>query len=229
MKKNVLITGASGNLGKAAVDTFLKAGFRVLATVSPGKTLEYEVGGDMITYEVDLTNETAVNNLIAEIMRTYQSIEVALLLVGGFAAGNLESANGDQLHKMYTLNFETTYFAARAVFKNMKELQGGQIVMIGARPALVASQGKNLMAYTLSKSLIFKLAELLNEEGKAHNITTSVIVPSTIDTPVNRKAMPSADFSSWVAPETITEIIKFITTSTNNAMRENIIKVYGNS
>ena len=121
MKKNILITGAAGNLGKAAVEKFLAEGNNVIATVSPGKKLDYEVKGDVTTYEADLTDEKAVEALITKIISNHQSIDAAVLLVGGFAAGNIEATDGALLKKMYTLNFETAYFAVRPVFQQIGE------------------------------------------------------------------------------------------------------------
>ena len=88
---------------------------------------------------------------------------------------------------------------------------------------------KGTLAYGLAKSLIFRLAELMNEEAKGHDVVTSVIVPSTIDTPANRASMPDADFSKWVTPEAIADVIYFYCSDAGAALREPVIKVYGNS
>ncbi len=230
MKKNVLITGASGNLGKAAVEKFMAEGYKVVATVSPGKKLGFEVAGDVETFEADLTDEKNVESAIAKIIGEHHSIDVALLLVGGFAAGGIRETDGASLKKMYALNFETAYYTARPVFLQMqKQLSGGRIVLVGARPALNAADGKNLLAYALSKSLLFKLADFLNAEGATKNVIASVIVPSTIDTPVNRQTMPSANFSDWVKPEEIAEVMAFITSANGNALRDSVFKIYGNA
>src|SRR4051812_47885795 len=121
MKKNVLITGASGNLGKTTVEKFVSEGYQVIATVSPGKKLDYEVTGDVVTYEADLTNEQMVGDVLGRVIDAYTSIDVAVLLVGGFAAGNIEATDGALLKKMYSLNFETAYFTTRPVFAQMKK------------------------------------------------------------------------------------------------------------
>ena len=87
MKKNVIITGASGNLGKATVEKFITEGYKVIATVSPGKTLPFDPAGDLETYEADLRNERRVEEVIRQIISKHKTIDAALLLVGGFAAG----------------------------------------------------------------------------------------------------------------------------------------------
>ena len=230
MKKTVIITGASGNLGKAAVEKFIAEGYSVVATVSPGKTLGFETAGDVVTYEADLTNEMNVTEVIRQIIAERKTIHAAVLLVGGFATGGIDQTDGASLKKMYTLNFETSYFVARPTFLQMKQQSyGGRIILVGARPALNPAEGKDLLAYSLSKSLLFRLAELLNIEGSSMNIVTSVVVPGIIDTPLNRKSTPDADFSQWVTPEAIADTLVFISSDVASPLRDPVFKVYGRS
>ncbi len=230
MKKNVIITGASGNLGKATVEKFIGEGYKVIATLSPGKTFPFDPAGDLETVEADLRNEKQVAVVIDQIISKHKSIDAALLLVGGFAAGGIKTADGESLKNMYALNFETAYFAARPIFLQMlKQPAGGRIILIGSRPALIPKDGKNLIAYALSKSLLFKLAEYLNAEGTSQNVVTSVIVPSTLDTPANRQSMPKADFSKWVKPEEIAQTMEFICSQKAESLREPVFKIYGDS
>jgi NAD(P)-dependent dehydrogenase (short-subunit alcohol dehydrogenase family) len=225
--KTVFITGASGNLGKACVEKFLVEGYKVLATVSPGQTVGYDLRG-IETFEADLTNEASVEKVINSITSTY-TIDAALLLVGGFAMGNIQDTNGAALQKMFSLNFDTAYFAARPIFHHMMKQSSGRIVFVGARPALNPADGKSTLAYSLSKSLIFKLAELLNAEGASNDVVSHVIVPSIMDTPINRAAMPAAHFSDWVKPEEISETIFHLCSEKGRAVRDAIVKVYGRS
>jgi NAD(P)-dependent dehydrogenase (short-subunit alcohol dehydrogenase family) len=111
----------------------------------------------------------------------------------------------------------------------MMKQNSGNIFLIGSRPGLNAAAGKGMVAYGLGKSLIFRLAELMNDEAKGHNVTTSVVVPGTIDTPQNRKAMPDANFSNWVKPEAIADAIYFYCSDKASAIREPVIKLYGNA
>lgn len=229
-KKNVLITGAAGNLGRAAVAKFSEEGYRVIATVEPGRTLGYNVPDTVSIYPVDLQDEMATAEFVAKITTAFSTIDACLLLVGGFAGGGVSAATGKDLKKMITLNFETAFFVARPVFGQMlKQENGGRIVLVGARAALEPETGKNFLAYSLSKSLLFDLAEMLNVEGTAKNVVTSVIVPSTIDTPANRSQMPNADFSKWVLPEKIADVMAFIASEKARALSGTVLKVYGNS
>jgi NAD(P)-dependent dehydrogenase (short-subunit alcohol dehydrogenase family) len=230
MKKNVLITGASGNLGKATVQRFISEGYNVIATVSPGKSVGFSVDGELHEYEADLTDEQSVNAVIEKIILDHATLDAALLLVGGFAMGNIKNTDGPALKKMLALNFDTAYFVARPVFNHMlSQPQGGKLIFIGSRPALKANDGKGTIAYALAKSLIFKLADLLNAEGASKNVTASVIVPSTIDTEANRNAMPDKDFSSWVKPEEIADAMVFLCSNSGKPLRETVLKIYNRS
>ena len=225
--KTVFITGASGNLGKAVVEKFLAEGYKVIATVSPGKTLGFE-NANIETFEADVTNEESISKVVNSVVSN-NKIDAAILLVGGFAMGSIQDTDGASLKKMFSLNFETAYFTARPIFNHMMKQSAGRIVLVGARPALNPVDGKLTVAYALSKSLIFKLAELLNAEGAANNVVSHVIVPSIIDTPVNRVAMPTANFSDWVKAEEIAETMFYLCSEKGSAIRDTTVKLYGHS
>lgn len=228
--KTVIITGASGNLGKASVEKFLAEGYKVITTVTPGKTLGFEVKGHVETYDADLTDENSVTDVISRIIAKHKTIDAALLLVGGYAQGGIKETDGTVLKKMFTLNFDTAYFVARPLFEQMMQQSGGgRIVFIGSRPALKPKDANKSLGYALAKSLVFKLAEALNAAGSSKNVVASVVVPSTIDTPVNRHAMPDADFTTWVKPEEIADAMAHLCSSDSNAWREPVLKIYGRS
>jgi NAD(P)-dependent dehydrogenase (short-subunit alcohol dehydrogenase family) len=105
----------------------------------------------------------------------------------------------------------------------------GRIFLIGSKPGLAMNNSSGMVAYGLSKSLIFRLAELMNEEAKGTNIVTTVVVPSTLDTPQNRKSMPDADFKNWVKPQDIATVIHFHCTEEAASLREPVLKIFGNA
>lgn len=228
--KNVVITGAGGALGKACVNEFTTNGDQVIAVLSPDKKdSNYEAKG-VATYHTDLSDELMTKATIAKVIEDHKSIDIGILTVGGFSMGGIDETDGAQLKKMINLNFETAYYLSRELFRHMSANgKGGRIVLIGARPALDAKAGKNLIAYALSKTLVMKLAELFNAEGKDKNIVCSVIVPSIIDTQANRDSMPKADYTKWVKPAEIAKNIRFITSETGSALREPVLKIYGDS
>ena len=226
----VIVTGANGNLGSAVTSKFLQKGYRVVATVSNEGAIDSIIKHpNMDVYAVDLTNEEGASAFANNVINKYQSVEAALLLVGGFAVGGIESTTGSDLKKQYALNFEATYFVARPLFNLMMQQNKGRLVFVGARPTLKPEDGKSLLAYSLSKSLIFKLAELLNESAKGKNVSATVVVPSLIDTPFNRKNYPNANFDDWVKPEEIADLMEMICNGAGEALRETILKVYRNA
>ena len=130
--------------------------------------------------------------------------------------------------KMLEINFKTAFHIVKPLYDYFEKNGGGQFVFIGARPGLNPSEGRNQMAYALSKSLVFRLAEMINEEGKSKNIRAHVVVPSILDTPANRAAMPDADPSGWVKTEDVAETIAFLLSDAGRSLREVVVKAYNN-
>ena len=143
--------------------------------------------------------------------------------------GDIASTDGGALKKMYSLNFETAYFMARPLLRHMLQNGYGRLVFMGARPALKPEQGKSAVAYSLTKAMLFHLADLLNAEAKGRNVVASVVAPSTIDTALNRKSMPDADPANWVRPEQIADILELICSEKGGPLRESVYKVYNNA
>jgi NAD(P)-dependent dehydrogenase (short-subunit alcohol dehydrogenase family) len=228
--KTVIITGANGNLGAAVTKEFLDKGYKVVATVATEA-----MKNDIAAHEnievgvVDLTNEEATNSFVQQAIDTYKTIDAALLLVGGFAMGNIEATPIADIHKQLSLNFDTAYNVARPLYKHMLRNNKGRIIFIGARPSLEAAAGKGLIAYGLSKSLLFKLAEYMNEEAKGKNVVTTVVVPSTLDTALNRKSMPDANPDNWVKPPALAALLEFAVNGVATPLRETVLKVYNNA
>ena len=228
--KTVIITGANGNLGAAVTKEFLDKGYKVVATVATDAMKNDIAAQENIeVVVVDLTNEEATNSFVQQAIDTYKTIDAALLLVGGFAMGNIEATPIADIHKQLSLNFDTAYNVARPLYKHMLRNNKGRIIFIGARPSLEAAAGKGLIAYGLSKSLLFKLAEYMNEESKGKNVVATVIVPSTLDTALNRKSMPDTDPANWVKPQALAEVLEFVVSDKGLPLRETILKVYNNA
>jgi NAD(P)-dependent dehydrogenase (short-subunit alcohol dehydrogenase family) len=228
--KTVIITGANGNLGTAVTNSFLSRNYKVIATVRKEEDLKELPQHENLQVEVlDLTNEEKTETFVHKIIDQHKSIDGALLLVGGFAMGDIAATKSGDIKKQVSLNFDTAYHVTRPLFQHMMEKNNGRIVFVGARPALQATAGKNLVAYGLSKSLLFKLAEYLNAEAKGKNVTVTVVAPSTIDTEINRKSMPDTDPNNWVKPEALAEILEFIISGKGDPLRETVLKVYNNS
>lgn len=228
--KNVIITGAAGNLGKIICRQFINDGYRVIAILGLQDKFEATFDADqMDIHKVDLSSEVEVQQLCDELCNLYNNIEIAVFLAGGFASGNVSDSGKEQLDIMYKLNFETAYFFSRQLFLHMQKQGRGRLFFIGARPALDASAAVSMLPYALSKSLILKLSEIYNAAGRKNGIVSHVIIPSTIDTPANRKSMPDSDYSKWVAPEKIAKTILFACSDDGSALRHGVFKLYGDS
>ena len=206
MDKNVIVTGASGNLGKAVSKTFRNDGYDVFELIHKDHPL-IKVEQNNWQGGVDLQNQEATANMVNDIITIQPEISTLICTAGGYVHGNIENTNSSQILEQVKLNFITAFNIVQPVLIQMKKQGQGKIFLTGSQPGMDIRQGYNSVAYAFSKSLIFQLAQLLNDEYKSHGIDTFVIVPGTIDTPQNRMAMPKQDFTKWVSPGTIAESI----------------------
>ncbi len=229
MKKIAIITGAAGNLGQAVAKKFIDEGYHVIGTILKKSAATNFTKNDFEEVSLDLLNEENAQKLVHDVVEKRGAINVAVLTAGGFTMGNVSSTKTSDIYKQYQLNFETAYNMARPIFTQMMKQDSGRLFLIGSRAGLEVSKGKGTIAYALSKSLIFRLAEILNAESKGKDVVTSVIVPSIIDTPQNRESMSEADFSTWVTPEQIAGVISFYSSDKAAALREPVIKMYHRS
>ena len=228
--KTAIVTGASGNMGQAVVKKFLAEGYNVVGTIIPNDPVPFEVDDAKLEkVVVDLMNEDDSAKFVQNVITKYGTVDVVVLTVGGFAVGKVADTKTADIYKQYKLNFETAYNIARPAFVQMMQQANGRIFIVGSKPGLSAKDGKGMVAYGLGKSLIFRLAELMNDEAKGHNVVTSVVVPGTIDTAQNRKSMPDAKFDNWVKAEAIADAIYFYCTEAASALREPLIKLYNNA
>ncbi len=228
MNKVVLLTGASGNLGKAVSDLLLKNEYHVSGIVSSRAPQEFVSNAEIELFQADLGDESAIREILQRIFDKYPVLDAAVLTAGGYAPGNIRNTGKSELDRMYRRNFETAYFTAREVFRKMEEQeQGGRIIFVASKSSIHPSLGKNSVAYTLSKSLLLELSEIINEEGKKKNIYSTVIVPGVIDTPDNRNSMPDADFSKWVSPQLIAENILFLLSDAGRVLRQPVLRIFG--
>ena len=225
MKKNIIITGASGFLGTTVTKKF--ANDNVYAVIAQNDNDELIKEHCHEIYRTDVSAQDQIQNTIDDISKEAKSIEAAVLIVGGFAMGSFGEITSSEIQEIFTLNFETAFFSSQAIFNKMKEQNSpGHIFLIGARPGLKPAEGSWATAYALSKSLMVPLSEIINAEGKNVGIKCSVLVPSIIDTAVNREAMPDSNFEEWVKPEAIADTITFLLSDSGKNLSENVIKVY---
>jgi NAD(P)-dependent dehydrogenase (short-subunit alcohol dehydrogenase family) len=204
--KNVVVTGGTGALGVAVVKALVEAGAHchipAIETAVPAD--RFPKAGVSVTTHVDLSDEAAV----AAFYTKLPSLGGAVHIAGGFAWAPIADSPLKVVQQQMAMNFYSCALSCREAVANFRKAgQGGRIVNISARPALNPRQGASMTAYTASKAAVAAFSVALAEELKAENISVIALAPSTIDTPTNRKDMPTADHASWVKPEAIAQLI----------------------
>ncbi len=221
--KVAIISGATGNLGKAVADKFLENNYHVIGTVHHKKQENDAGNSGLEEVELDLLYEDKAAGAVQEIIFKHKQIDAAVLTAGGFTMNDISKTHTSDIYAQFQLNFETAYNVARPVFLQMIKQNSGRIFLIGSQAGMNANNAKGVVGYSLSKSLLFRLAEIMNAEAKEKNVVVSVVVPSTIDTLENRKSMPEADFTTWQTPKQIAEVIYFYCTEAAEKLRKPII------
>ena len=222
----ILVTGASGNVGKAIVEKLVSENQHVIAAVSPRSSGMYEGQKLVESVTVDATDEQQVESLVRAVSEKYTPLIGLVATVGGFTAGSFSNTGIRQLQQMISLNFYTAYTFAKAVAAQMSNQEdGGRMVFIGSRPALDPGEGKLVLAYALSKSLLFELSACINADSAETKVSASVLVPGTIDTDPNRKSMPGADFSKWTKPSDLAAKAWHLISGTDFSVSDAVVKM----
>lgn len=230
----VVITGASGNLGSALAHAFRQAGAKlalidrhvdVLAQEFPDLVHKPD---RLLIRSADLTQVDDVETAVTDIVAHFGRIDVLAHTVGGFRAGSpLHETPVATLDFMLNLNAKTVFIINQAVIPHMLRQKSGKIINLAARAGL---QGQpNLAAYAASKAAVIRLTESTAAELKLSGINVNCVLPGTIDTPQNRQAMPDADFSRWVKPESLADVILFLASDAARDIHGAAVPVYGRS
>jgi NAD(P)-dependent dehydrogenase (short-subunit alcohol dehydrogenase family) len=227
-----IITGATGNLGAATARVFQQAGARtVLVGHSPdGLREEFpDLAGSkdhLLVGGVDLSDPASLGGLIEKTLAKFGRVDALVNTVGGYRGGKpVQETDLADWDFLFNVNLRTTLLCCRAVIPPMLKQQRGRIINVASRNGLSGSA--DYAAYSASKSAVLRLTESLAEELKAANINVNCIMPGTIDTPQNRAAMPNADFSKWVEPAAIADVIAFLASDSARAIQGAAVPVYG--
>lgn len=229
--KVVVITGAAGSLGRATANAFAADGARLVLIDRRLELLEEQfpelsAGDDHLFTAVDLTDGNAVEALVYELVQQVGTIDVLANIAGGFRSGaSVHETPPETWNFMMDLNARTVVNTARAVIPHMWQQQHGKVINIAARAALSGSKGMG--AYIASKSAVMRLTETMAAELKERGINVNCILPGTIDTPENRRAMPDAAQDKWVPPAAIADVILFLASDAARALHGACIPVYG--
>jgi NAD(P)-dependent dehydrogenase (short-subunit alcohol dehydrogenase family) len=201
--KVVLITGGAGALGQTVVPAFVSTG----ASVILGDRTPVQVPG-ITALKADFTDQTQVRNLVDEVIGTSGRLDALINLVGGFATGRLVETDVSLWQRMLTMNLTSAFLLSQAVLPSMLQHGQGRIVHVAARAALEPFAGA--AAYIVSKAGLIGLIRTLSSELEGSGVTVNAVLPSTIDTPANRRAMPAADPSKWARPDSIAHTLTFL-------------------
>jgi NAD(P)-dependent dehydrogenase (short-subunit alcohol dehydrogenase family) len=210
--RTVLVTGAAGNLGRAVADAFAERGANLVLVDVRRDRLEAAFGAEgerRLLVPTNLLDQAAVDAAVAQAIQRFGRIDVLCNIAGAFRMGEPVHATADEnWNFLFDVNARTVLHTARAVVPRMIQSGGGKIVNVGA---YAAQKGAAQMgAYVAAKSAVIRLTETMAAELREKNINVNCILPTIIDTPENRAAMPKADPARWVAPEDLANTILFL-------------------
>lgn len=228
--KTVVVTGAFGALGRAVAEAAVGQEASVAAldyAPSPPLGLAERLGpGALLLGAVDLAAAEGAERAMAETKRRFGRIDALLNIAGGFRWEKIAGVpNDDAWERMFAMNLKTALHASRAALPYLLETGSGHIVNVGAQAAVRAGEGMG--PYAASKAAVHRLTESLAEELKFKGITVNAVLPSAIDTAQNRKDMPDADFSRWVAPGDLAAVMLFLASDASRAVTGALIPVSG--
>jgi len=216
----VLVAGGSGALGQTVVPAFAAAGAQVI-TVDRNASTGQATGLSVMT--ADVTDEADVQRLVGEVLRKAGRIDALINLVGGFAMGRVQETDAALLQRMLTMNLTAAFVLSKSVLPSMLEKRSGRIVHVAARAAVEPFPGA--AAYIASKAGLVGLIRALAVEVAGSGVTANGILPSTIDTPANRKSMPDADPSKWVKRESIAQLLIFLASKESGQINGSLIPI----
>jgi NAD(P)-dependent dehydrogenase (short-subunit alcohol dehydrogenase family) len=220
--KVAVVTGGTGALGRAIVLRFLRDGATVAVpwfVPEEWAALQAEAGearARLSGQELDMADEAAVAAFVTDLLGRSERIDAVVNAVGGFAGGDLASTSLAEWRRLIDLNLTSTVVGCRAVLPAMRAARHGHIVNVASRAVMPPMGG--FIAYTVSKSAVIALTQALAHEERPHGITVNAVLPSTMDTPGNRKAMPDADRSTWVSTDAVADVVAYLASDAASAV-----------
>ena len=224
--RQVVVTGGTGALGAAVVDVLVRAGATCHVPAHRGPDPANRRERVHVTAGVDLTDEAKVTAFYESLPSLWGSIHCA----GAFDMSPIADTSLKAFRQMLDVNLITCFLCSREAVRKMRATRdplGGRIVNVGSKPALVPAGGT--IAYSAAKAAVHALTLNLGEELAPERIWVNAVVPSTMDTPANRKAMPQADFEKWPKVEEVAATIAFLASPQNGVTRGALVPVYGRS
>ena len=230
--KVALVAGGTGALGSAVSRAFQREGAQVVVTYRKQEgldALKEAAGASRFEgHRIDVTDEAAVSGLVAKIVARHGALDIVVNTVGGYTGGTqLWELEADVLERMLALNLCPGYALSRAAVRVMLKQGRGTIVNVAAKAAFDHPRGA--AAYAASKAAAVALLDSLAEELKGTGVRVNSILPSIIDTPANRQAMPKADFAKWPKAEEIARVVLFLCSDEAKVIHGAAVPVYGES
>jgi NAD(P)-dependent dehydrogenase (short-subunit alcohol dehydrogenase family) len=227
--KAVVITGALGTLGAETARMALARGARVAlighAANAPAQLAAQLGPAAIMVPGADLAEESAATAAINQAQGRLGALDVLINAAGSFSWEQVAGGRAETWDRLFRSNLVSVVNACRAAIPHLRHSRCGRIVNVGAKAALHAATGMG--AYTASKAGVHRLTESLAAELKADAITVNAVLPSIIDTPANRSAMPKEDFSSWVTPQALANVILFLASDEAQAITGALLPVSG--
>ena len=228
-QRTVVVTGAAGNLGSAVANAFAERGARCVLVGHDRESLVRRFGeedGRRLFVAADLARQADADAVANAAMAKFGRIDVLCNIVGGFRMGEPVHRTSDATWQfLFDLNARSVLDMARAIVPKMLDAGRGAIVNVAAYAALKASA--NMGAYAASKSVVVRLTEAMAAELREHGINVNCVLPTIIDTPENRRAMPNADPTRWVAPDDLARVIVFLASPAARAIHGAALPVSG--
>lgn len=224
--KRIAVTGAFGSLGAAAVNAALREGARVIAIDRVDNSKAPDFAGEVtLLGNCDLSDAADAERTFAEAASAYGGLDGLLNIAGGFRWETLSDGSIDTWEAMFNINVRTAALSCKAALPHLAQQAGAAIVNIGANGAVKAEAGMG--AYAASKSGVARLTEALAAETKDSGIRVNAVLPSIIDTPPNRADMPDADYTRWVTPAQLANVLVFLLSSDASAITGALLPVTG--
>jgi NAD(P)-dependent dehydrogenase (short-subunit alcohol dehydrogenase family) len=223
--KVVLVTGASGGLGTYVTQAFLDAGATVVGTSRKIEQSDFN-NPNFTALPAEISTREGAKVLVDQVVARFGKLDVLAHTVGGFAGGqSIADTDDATFQRMFDLNLNCVFHILRAAVPLLRQTGKGRIIAIGSRAAL--EPGAGVGAYSASKAAMVSLIRTVAIENRDAGLTANVILPGTMDTPANRKAIPNADFSKWVRPSTVASLITWLAGDVGKDVNGAVIPVYG--
>lgn len=223
--KVILVTGANGGLGMSVTRLLLERGASVAGVSRKIQQSEF-TASSFVPISAEIVDENSASHVVNQILTRFGRLDALVHLVGGFAGGqSVADTDIATFRQMFYVNVDALFHVLRAVLPVMRKARSGRIVGIGSRAAV--DPGPQVGAYSASKAAMVSLMRTVALENRDAGINANVILPGTMDTPANRKAMPNADVSKWVRTETIANLVAWLIGDDGQDVNGAVIPVYG--